>query len=79
MSFLSLVPPREADGPVLAGASQEVCLKKEHLEQREAILLTLGSFVKSRMWRKALVGRFLLQSGQQYKAVFLSSSDKELF
>lgn len=36
-------------------------------------------FIKSRMWRKALVGRFLLQSGQQCKVRFLSSLDKFLF
>ena len=43
------------------------------------VLLTGNSFVKSRVWRKALVGRFLLQNGQQCKARFLASSDKCLF
>lgn len=43
------------------------------------VLLTGNSFVKSRIWRKALVGRFLLQNGQEYKARFLASSDKCLF
>lgn len=45
----------------------------------ERIVLTENSFVKSRVWRKALVGRFLLQNGQQCKARFLASSDKCLF
>lgn len=64
---------------MLAGLSQEVCLKEEKLKQREAVLLTGNSFVKSRVWRQALVGRFLLQNDQQCKARFLASSDKCLF
>ena len=64
---------------MLAGLSQEVCLKEEKLDQREAVLLTGNSFVKSRVWRQALVGSFLLQNDQQCKARFLASSDKCLF
>lgn len=65
---------------MLPGLSQEVCLEEDNLEQRKAVLFTLlGSFVKSSMWRKALLGRFLLQSDQKCKTRFLSSSDKYLF
>lgn len=64
---------------MLPSLSQAVCLEEGKLEQREALPLTWNSFVKSREWRKALAGTFLLRNDQLCEARFLVSSDKCLF